>query len=110
MAEKLEALVVLGITTSRMKDLYDLDLLRQSFPFDEGLVEAIAATFARRGTPIPAALPIGLSEAFALDPTKQTQWSAFLRKAGGEPDLDLGAVVAGLRAWLWPVLQRARGG
>lgn len=109
-AEKLEALIVLGITTSRMKDLYDLDLLRQSFPFDEGLVEAVAATFARRGTPIPAALPIGLSEAFALDPTKQTQWSAFLRKAGGEPNLDLGAVVAGLRAWLWPVLQRARGG
>jgi len=34
-AEKLEALVVLGLTTSRMKDIYDLDLLRERFAFDQ---------------------------------------------------------------------------
>jgi len=33
-AEKLEALVVLGLATSRMKDLYDLELLRRTFSFD----------------------------------------------------------------------------
>jgi hypothetical protein len=109
-AEKLEALVVLGIATSRMKDLYDLDLLRRSFPFDDTLVDAVTATFTRRGTPIPGAPPVGLSEEFAADAVKQTQWRAFLRKAGGEPDLELGAVVAALRSWLWPILERARGG
>ncbi len=43
-AEKLEALVLLGLTTSLMKDLYDLDLLRRTFTFDEGLVAAVRAT------------------------------------------------------------------
>ena len=106
-AEKLEALVVLGIATSRMKDLYDLDLIRRTFAFDDTLVAAVSATFARRGTPIPTDLPIGLSDAFAADAVKRTQWTAFLRKAGGEPGLELAAVVADLRAWLWPVLERA---
>lgn len=107
-AEKLEALVVLGITTSRMKDLYDLDWIRRSFAFDEALVAAVAATFLRRGTPIPSSLPVGLSDEFAADAVKQTQWRAFLVKAGGERELDLGEVVAALRAWLWPVLELAR--
>ena len=106
-AEKLEALVVLGLMTSRMKDLYDLDLLRRRFTFDDTLVHAVRATFNRRATLIPKALPVGLSDAFAADEVKQTQWRAFLRKAGAEQDLDLGEVVAGLRGWLWPVLQEA---
>jgi hypothetical protein len=106
-AEKLEALVVLGIATSRMKDVYDLELIRRGFPFDATLIAAVAATFSRRGTPIPTTLPIGLSDEFATDRIKQSQWQAFLRKAGGEPELDLAEVVAALRAWLWPVLQEA---
>ncbi len=106
-AEKLEALVVLGITTSRMRDLYDLDLIRRTFAFDGTLATAVAATFDRRGTPVPTELPIGLSDAFAADTVKRTQWTAFLRKAGGESDLELGAVIASLRAWLWPVLEQA---
>lgn len=106
-AEKLEALVVRGLTTSRMKDLYDLDLLRRTYSFDDVLTDAIRATFARRGTPIPAEVPIGLSDAFAEDPGKLAQWSAFLRKAtvGESPSLE--AVIEALREWLVPVLQRA---
>ena len=44
------------------------------------LASAIAATFARRGTPIPADLPLGLTETFALDALKQGQWHAFLSR------------------------------
>jgi predicted nucleotidyltransferase component of viral defense system len=106
-AEKVEALVLLGLTTSRMKDLYDLDLLRRTFAFDEELVSAVRATFARRGTSIPADVPIGLRDEFAEDAVKQTQWRAFLRKAGGDPTRELAEVIEGLREWLWPVLQRA---
>jgi hypothetical protein len=109
-AEKLEALVVLGLATSRMKDLYDLELLRRTFSFDHRLHEAVAATFARRGTPVPAELPVGLSDAFAFDGVKNQQWRAFLRRSGGEKGMELGAVVAALRAWLWPVLQAVAGG
>ena len=108
-AEKLEALVVLGITTSRMKDLYDLDLLGRTFSFDNTLVEAVRATFQRRATSNPSELPMGLSDAFAADAVKQAQWRAFLRKAGGEPGLDLAEVIARLRSWLWPVLVEAGG-
>ena len=106
-AEKLEALVLLGLATSRMKDLYDLDLLRRAFTFDEGLVAAVRATFARRGTDLPPDVPIGLRDEFAEDAVKQTQWRAFLRKADGDPTRDLVEVIVELRAWLWPVLQAA---
>jgi predicted nucleotidyltransferase component of viral defense system len=104
-AEKLEALVVLGLTTSRLKDLYDLDFIRRAFDFDEILVEAIRATFVRRGTQVPSELPVGLSDAFASDKIKKLQWAAFLRKSGAEQDLDLAVVVQRLRTWLWPLLQ-----
>jgi hypothetical protein len=41
------------------------------------LARAIAATFTRRNTPVPADLPYGLSPAFADEPAKQRQWRAF---------------------------------
>lgn len=107
-AEKLEALVVLGLETSRMKDLYDLDLLRRTFAFDDDLVAAVEATFSRRGTPIPDQPPVGLTEGFSSDAVKQMQWRAFLRKATHGEGHDLHEVVTGLRGWLWPVLQAAR--
>lgn len=106
-AEKLEALVVRGITTSRMKDLYDLDLLRRTYAFDDTLTDAVRATFSRRGTSIPAEVPIGLSDTFAEDPGKLAQWDAFLRKATAGEKPPLGTVITALRAWLVPVLQSA---
>ena len=109
-AEKLEALVVLGLTTSRMKDLYDLDHLRRLFDFDSLLVDAVRATFARRGTPLPESLPVGLSDSFAGDSVKIAQWRAFQRKAGVDPHRDLADVVEALRSWLTPVIARARDG
>jgi hypothetical protein len=51
-AEKLEAVVSLGVTNSRMKDFFDLHTLAASEAFDlESLVSAVRATFERRGTP-----------------------------------------------------------
>jgi hypothetical protein len=49
----------------------------------ERLRRAIAATFARRTTAIPAEVPDGLSEAFATDSGKQRQWDAFARNLSG---------------------------
>ncbi|CAM4065262.1 Nucleotidyltransferase AbiEii toxin of type IV toxin-antitoxin system [Roseateles saccharophilus] len=80
-AEKLHAVTVLGMTNSRMKDFFDLWVLLHDATLDDAeLHSAIEATFSRRQTPMPATLPIGLSEAFAEDATKQVQWKAFLRK------------------------------
>lgn len=80
-AEKLEALTSLGITNSRMKDSFDLWVLARQATFDGDILrQAIEATFDRRGTTLPKQTPFGLTEAFAKDPYKQTQWQAFLRK------------------------------
>ena len=78
-AEKLEAIVSLGIANSRMKDFYDLLALSRFFGFDgQTLVQAITATFTRRMTAVPATAPEGLSATFAADPQKQRQWEAFV--------------------------------
>ena len=92
-AEKLHAVTVLGMTNTRMKDFFDLwVLLHDATTDDAELRRAIEATFARRQTPMPAARPIGLSDAFANDATKQMQWRAFLKK-NKLPALDLDEVV-----------------
>ena len=80
-AEKIEASVHLGMQNSRMKDFFDLLWLSRLFPFEGALlVKAIRATFKRRKTELPAQVPLFLSNAFASDQVKQTQWRAFLRK------------------------------
>lgn len=107
-AEKLEALVILGMTNSRMKDYFDLDLLHRTYVFDDRLVDAVRATFGRRATPIPVIVPIGLTDGFAADASKQVQWAAFLRKSGVTGASPIDDVVRRLHAWLWPVLERAR--
>lgn len=52
-AEKLEAMVSLGIANSRMKDFYDLSVIARTISFRaRPLGAAIAATFSARGTGI----------------------------------------------------------
>lgn len=104
-AEKLNAMFQHGRLNSRMKDYFDIGLLARHFSFDgKKLARAIAATFARRGTPLAAA-PIGLSAEFANEPGKQVQWKAFLRKIQAkEAPAGLLEQVADLHAFLEPVL------
>lgn len=100
-AEKYHAMVSLGMINTRLKDYFDLWFLARHFAFDPALLQdAMAATFARRGTPLPQQLPLGLSEAFAQDATKAQQWKAFLRKNKLEaPALE--ALMDELRPLLW---------
>jgi len=103
-AEKLHALVLLGMTNSRLKDYLDLWTLLDREALDSGiLANAIAATFNRRGTVLPAELPIGLSDEFAEDSTRKALWAAFLRKNSLAP-MPLGDVVLALRTKLYPTL------
>ncbi|AZO32382.1 nucleotidyl transferase AbiEii/AbiGii toxin family protein [Mesorhizobium sp. M1B.F.Ca.ET.045.04.1.1] len=61
-AEKLQAIVVLGQANSRMKDFYDLLALSRLFAFECGsLVQAIRATFERRDTLLPTENPFSIS-------------------------------------------------
>lgn len=80
-AEKLQALVALGLLNSRMKDFFDLWAISETFAFDGSiLTHAVQATFERRATAIPLQVPIALTATFSNDPTKQAQWRAFLRR------------------------------
>jgi nucleotidyltransferase AbiEii toxin of type IV toxin-antitoxin system len=72
-------MVALGRANSRMKDFYDIWILTKTFDFaPDRLARAVAATFARRQTAIPADRPDALTPAFAEDPLKQRQWAAFV--------------------------------
>jgi hypothetical protein len=104
-AEKVETIATLGIANSRMKDYFDLWVLRQQGEFDNEVLRlAISATFARRERPLPSQVPVGLSDAFAADLQKQRQWQAFLKKNQLE-QTELVAVVQALRDWLYPLLK-----
>ncbi len=104
-AEKLHAVVVLGARNSRMKDYYDLHALIEAGILDASqLIDAITATFQRRGTLLPTAVPLGLDENFALDGARQAQWAAFLdRNRLDAPEL--GQVLDVLRQYLEPPLR-----
>jgi hypothetical protein len=72
-------------------------MLMSTFKIEpDRLRRAIAATFARRGTAIPAVVPDGLRDAFAADLAKSRQWDAFARDLSG-PIPELALIVAELR-------------
>lgn len=107
-AEKFQAIVMLGRANSRMKDYYDIWVLSRSYEFSgDALARAIAATFARRKTDIPAERPDGLTLAFADDPDKKEQWAAFVKEVAVNP-YSLGIVVEDLAQFLMPHAASAR--
>jgi predicted nucleotidyltransferase component of viral defense system len=107
-AEKFQAMVALGMTNSRIKDYFDIWMLSQSFEFEQSrLARAIAATFARRQTPIPDETPDALTPAFAEDEQRRRQWETFKRDVAADPG-SLAEVVTSLEAFLMPAAKAAR--
>jgi predicted nucleotidyltransferase component of viral defense system len=106
-AEKFQAMVMLGRANSRMKDFYDIWVLARSHEFTGGaLARAIAATFARRRTAIPTEPPDALTHAFAEDSTKQREWAAFVEDVVIKPG-SLMQVVDDIASFLMPHAVRA---
>jgi hypothetical protein len=111
-AEKFEAMVVLGDRNSRIKDFFDLHHLATRFEFDRAtLAEAVRRTFERRRTPIPAEDPLGLTVAYWENPSRPAQVRAFARRAGLEvPAKPSETFTRVLHAFLAPVLEDLRRG
>lgn len=106
-AEKLHAIALLGMTNSRLKDYFDLSVLLERENLDADLLaQAIKATFERRGMAVPNKLPVGLTDEFAHDASRQALWQAFVRKNELAPE-PLVAIVGRLSLALEPVLSRA---
>jgi hypothetical protein len=109
-AEKLEAMVILGNANSRLKDYYDLAMLPARLAFDgPTLVESIRRTFGRRVTRIPDEPLEGLTDSFAREPINSTRWRAFLGKGRlTAVSSDLLGTVASIRGFAQPALDAAR--
>lgn len=104
-AEKLQAIVSLGMINSRMKDFYDLWFMASSMEFDFALLrQAVTNTFVRRKTAFPEATPTGFTEQFAEQ--KQKLWKGFLKKnqIGDAPD-SLIQVLHLLNEFLDPIMR-----
>lgn len=106
-AEKFEALTVLGIANSRMKDYFDLWILSRYCDFEgDVLRHAVQATFNARNTILTRETPFGLTLAFAQDAQKDTQWQAFLRKNKLEAPT-LNEIIEALVIFMQPVFEAA---
>lgn len=105
-AEKFEAVVSLGARNTRMKDFHDLWFLSRRFDFDGGtLHRAIAATFARRDTPLEDE-PLPFTAEFIADADRQTQWQGFLtRNSLQGPPVRFPMLMTALRKFIGPALQ-----
>lgn len=68
--------------------------------------QAIVATFKRRGTNIPEALPDAFTPAFFRDPSKLQQWTAFVRDLSAEPP-SFETVVSELAIFIGPPAGKA---
>ena len=105
-AEKFQAMVVLDMANTRLKDFLDLWVLSQGREFrGEVVAEAIEATFLRRRTQVPKSTPVALTAAFHSASAKQTQWRAYLRKnriEGEVPPLD--EVTNQIQAFVMPAV------
>jgi hypothetical protein len=105
-------MVDLGFENSRMKDFFDVWVLSREFPFEgHRLASAIAATFNRRETAIPAKVPVAFTPAFAEAPAKLRQWMAFLVRArvAMEPPT-FPVVLDQVASFLWPAAVAAGSG
>ncbi len=107
-AEKLEAIISLGMANSRMKDYFDLCVILRDAKLDLAMLEqAVSATLNRRGTIKPKSIPIGLSEQFSADDQKNIQWNAFIKRNQLKADT-LSATVKYLRDALNFIFQSER--
>lgn len=107
-AEKLHAMAIHGMQNTRMKDYFDIYYLLRHFNFEcESLKLAIEATFKRRGSSPLTNLPLGLTETFANNPLKVTQWNAFFKRVIEESTAtSLPEVVKAIAEFIAPILDR----
>ncbi|MCW5980375.1 MAG: nucleotidyl transferase AbiEii/AbiGii toxin family protein [Bryobacteraceae bacterium] len=108
-AEKLQAMVALGMANSRMKDFFDIWTFAITQHFDAArLSQSIRRTFEQRRTGLPATPPVALTDEFLLDTVKRTQWAAFCKRLGLHDTPALDAIGPVLIRFLMPVVEQAR--
>ncbi len=109
-AEKFQTMVALALFNNRLKDYYDLAFLSDMFDFSASrVVQALRATFARRGTELPEKTPLALTTSYFEDPAHRQDWKAFLNRAGlEEKDFSLEAACLKIERFVMPAARWAR--
>ncbi len=105
-AEKLDAMVRLGTTNTRVKDLWDIACLARLFAFDgETVRAAVEATFRQRRTSFAGERPVALLPEYYEDTGRDQRWQVLRRRIGPQADGPAHLVDAGeeLRTFLGPV-------
>ena len=106
-AEKFQAMTVLGKANSRMKDFYDIWMLITNIEFVGMVIQtAIERTFQNRSTEIPTEKHIIFSDEFAEN--KRDQWNAFSRKLRDENAVAISQIIAIMRDFFFPVLHASQ--
>ncbi len=103
-AEKFEAIVSLGLSSSRMKDYVDILFFasNQSFVLSK-LSSAMKITFAHRETDVQDAVHI-FSDSFKTNREMQEMWNAFITKRNLQSSLNFIDVVDKLKIFIQPTL------
>ncbi len=105
-AEKFQAMVMLGLANSRMKDFYDIRVIAQSMMLDGNiLAQAMKATFETRKTAISTEALVLFSDEFKQDTGKSNQWNAFLNKNGITDEAGFSDVVTEIQQFIEPIYQ-----
>jgi len=105
-SEKFQAMVMLGLANSRMKDFYDIGVIAHAMPLEgDLLLQAVKATFERRKTNITVEPLFVFSDEFIQDNGKDTQWNAFLNKNNLDDKTDFAYAVNEVVQLLLPVYE-----
>ncbi len=107
-AEKFEAIVKLGFTTSRMKDFYDIYFMANHYKFESDILrKAIETTFKNRETQLSNRLII-YSDEFINDSIKAKQWIAFLNRMDIEIDLSFQDCIKYIESFMEPLFEKTK--
>jgi len=106
-AEKLDAIVRLGLINTRMKDFYDIWIMLEQFQMkQEQLAPIIAEIFKHRETRVRN-IPKAFTERFYSNPKTIELWNVFLKGIGHQP-IPLKTVIARLDAFFTPILDKMK--
>ena len=106
-AEKIEAIVSLGLANSRYKDFYDICILSEREGFNgEILKEAIIETFENRHTHFEEI--VAFEESFTDNYERQQRWKGFLRSKKVSDDRSFSEAVSNTKLFLLPVIDAIR--
>lgn len=103
-AEKLEAIVKLGMLNSRLKDFYDVFALIKKFDFDGAILgEAIKETFTHRGTLFDH---IDAFDEGFITPYRKGQWNSFVRQKNPNQILKLETIIEKMKEFVNPIMNK----